>query len=303
MAPTITVRFADFWPGFDPLDNWFIGQLRQHFEVTVRNEADLMIYSCYGQTHREWRGRRLYVSFENRGWGFSRCDAAATSDRLEHQRHLRLPLWAVTRDELGEPVELDEVAAVQRPFASMVISAAQEGRRSDLVEAVRAVDHVASGGRWQNNVGGPVPDKLAFIQRYKFHLAFENSSYPGYSTEKLWHGLHACTVPLYWGDPTITTEFNRERIISVHDHPTMSSFLGKVRSVHEDSEHYLQIIHQPWFSGAKTPDELRPGRFAEFVAEVVADGRTPVASRPALVTAPRALLDRWRIRQRYRNRA
>ena len=48
---------------------------------------------------------------------------------------------------------------------------------------------VDSGGRAFNNIGGPIPAgspaKLDFLRAYKFNLAFENASLPGYTTEKI----------------------------------------------------------------------------------------------------------------------
>ena len=34
---------------------------------------------------------------------------------------------------------------------------------------------------------------------YNFTIAFENSDYPGYITEKIIHAFIAGTIPLYWG--------------------------------------------------------------------------------------------------------
>jgi hypothetical protein len=34
---------------------------------------------------------------------------------------------------------------------------------------------------------------------YTFTLTFENTDYPGYVTEKLFHALSAGSIPLYWG--------------------------------------------------------------------------------------------------------
>jgi hypothetical protein len=53
---------------------------------------------------------------------------------------------------------------------------------------------IASGGKVYNNVGYRVPDKLAFIQDYKFCISFENRSYPGYTTEKIVEAFFANTI-------------------------------------------------------------------------------------------------------------
>ena len=55
--------------------------------------------------------------------------------------------------------------------------------------------------KWKDydNYRGPVDNKMKTLSRYTFALAFENTDYPGYITEKLFHALSAGAVPLYWG--------------------------------------------------------------------------------------------------------
>ena len=49
---------------------------------------------------------------------------------------------------------------------------------------------------------------------YKFMITMENSRVPGYFTEKLMNGLHAFTIPIYFGDPLVTTRLNNKRFIN-----------------------------------------------------------------------------------------
>jgi hypothetical protein len=52
---------------------------------------------------------------------------------------------------------------------------------------------------------GPVPplDKLKVLRQYKFVVCYENSSSPGYVSEKLFDCLFSGTVPVYLGEPNI----------------------------------------------------------------------------------------------------
>ena len=42
--------------------------------------------------------------------------------------------------------------------------------------------------------------KIQLLKQYRFSLAFENTLYPNYVTEKIWHSLCAGAVPVYWGN-------------------------------------------------------------------------------------------------------
>jgi hypothetical protein len=50
---------------------------------------------------------------------------------------------------------------------------------------------------------GTVEDKLKTLSAYKFSLCFENSSYPGYISEKIFDCLSAGCIPVYLGAPDI----------------------------------------------------------------------------------------------------
>ena len=55
--------------------------------------------------------------------------------------------------------------------------------------------------KWKSysNYYGSVKNKIKTLMNYNFTIAFENSDYPGYITEKIIHAFIAGTIPLYWG--------------------------------------------------------------------------------------------------------
>jgi hypothetical protein len=55
--------------------------------------------------------------------------------------------------------------------------------------------------KWESypNYYGSIKNKIKTLMNYNFTIAFENSDYPGYITEKIIHAFIAGTIPLYWG--------------------------------------------------------------------------------------------------------
>ncbi|WP_281650799.1 glycosyltransferase family 10 [Helicobacter bilis] len=90
----------------------------------------------------------------------------------------------------------------------MVSNNALTDKRDMFFEALSKYKRVDSGGRWKNNIGGNVDDKIEWLKSYKFNLCFENSSYPGYLTEKLFDAFLAGCVPIYWGDTSLKIHKN-----------------------------------------------------------------------------------------------
>ena len=62
----------------------------------------------------------------------------------------------------------------------------------------------------------PIPDKLAALLPYKYHLTLENSQIPGYWTEKLADPLLAYCLPFYHGCPDIHDFFSPEACVPIN---------------------------------------------------------------------------------------
>nr|WP_272916661.1 glycosyltransferase family 10 [Helicobacter saguini] len=75
--------------------------------------------------------------------------------------------------------------------------------REEVFKALNEYKKVDSGGKHANNIGFAIKNKIEWLKDYKFNLCFENSSYPGYLTEKLFDAFAAGCVPIYWGDTSL----------------------------------------------------------------------------------------------------
>jgi len=53
---------------------------------------------------------------------------------------------------------------------------------------------------------GPCDDKHELLSRYKFTIAYENTAYPGYVTEKVIDAIVSSSIPVYLGAPDITQQ-------------------------------------------------------------------------------------------------
>lgn len=66
------------------------------------------------------------------------------------------------------------------------------------------------------------PDRWAtkrrFLSKYKFTIAFENYSYPGYHTEKLLDPMLAGSLPIYLGNPKIERHFNCRSFVNAREY-------------------------------------------------------------------------------------
>ena len=99
-----------------------------------------------------------------------------------------------------------------------------------------------------NNQGGMVKDKLAFLNKYKFTIAFENSRHSGYTTEKLVEPIPGGRYPdFYWGNRAVDMEFNTRSFVNCHEYDSFESVIEEIetrsrrRAVHRQDERALDL--------------------------------------------------------------
>ena len=120
-------------------------------------------------------------------------------------------------------------------------------------------------------------DKLQFQRRYKFSIAFENSSYPGYTTEKLPDAVAARTLPIYWGNPLVAREFNPGRFLNYSDYGSDEALVEKIIELDRDDAKYLEYLRQPLFYDNQPNLYYDPQRLLQQFEKIFFTAKRPVA--------------------------
>lgn len=281
---TIRIATADVPPDFVRLVLGFVAD-RYDFELTRDYDAPYVFHSVDGYDVLKYPGVRIFITGENVTANFAVSDYAMAFDKLTFgDRYLWMPLIKFYHDAyatLTAPrLPVDRVLAGKTDFCAYVMSNTTDSavERIRIFELLSAYRPVNSGGRWRNNTGGPVTDKLAFQSRHKFVIAFENSSSPGYLTEKFAQAAQANAVPIYWGDPDIGRLFNPGAFINCHDFASLEEAVEQVRRVDRDDGLYRRMLAEPWFPGGIEPECLRDDTFAAFLVNIF-DQKPHVAFR------------------------
>jgi alpha(1,3/1,4) fucosyltransferase len=272
---TIRIAFSDFifsknvrdqLASFNVNDNFFVKLLSHHYKVEVvpPQSADVLFYSTFGNEHRNFVGKKIFYTSENVLPDFEECDFAVTFCHLpDEPRHLRLPQYVhyVENPNLllkGPNYIPADMLAQKKMFCNFVVSNPRGLERNKFFKSLNRRKNVDSGGRHFNNLGQTVSDKLSFIKNYKFTLAFENSSSPGYTTEKLVEPMLAQSLPIYWGNPEVARDFNPRSFINVSDFPNFDAAIDYILKVDSDDSLYLSYLKEPWFNDNHIPAWFAP---------------------------------------------
>jgi len=258
----IKIKICDYDPSVDvSFGKFFLKYLQGHFDVELSDDPDYVFFYERSEEYLKYpKAIRIFFTGENVHPDWNICDYAISFDRIDFgDRHFRLPLYMVAtlydKTDIAEAGDLTfekvapmtkEELANKSDFCSFVYSNyLADPRRKELLDVISSYKKVDSGGKYMNNVGGPVERKLLFERQHKFSIAFENSSRAGYLTEKLPSALAARTLPIYFGDPDVGLEFNTKRFINVHEYPSFEAVLERVKEVDNDDDLYLKITNEP----------------------------------------------------------
>lgn len=228
--------------------------LEERFGATLSEEPNYVICSNEAKHTQYENCVKILFSGENSVVDFNAYDYAIGFDHLTFgDRYRRIPLFArytgfnsfITRQK-----SLSDDALLNRKFCSFVVSNANfaDPIREKFFRRLSQYKRVDSGGRYLNNVGGPVKDKIGFCRGYKFNIAFENSAYPGYTTEKIMEAYAAESVPIYFGNPTIETDFRLESMVRVKDETDIERAVEEIIHLDQNDDAYLAKCHERCFA-------------------------------------------------------
>lgn len=170
----------------------------------------------------------------------------------------------------------------------------------DLIMGYKKVD---SFGAYLNNMGlensggsdltGLVRNSTHIKHKYKFTIAAENATFPGYTSEKILTSLEAGSVPIYWGNPEIGLDVNPEAFINCHDYENFDDVLERVREVDEDDELWYSMVSQPWMTEKQLLKEAEDMERLHGFLDMIFSVNEPVQRRRAEGTWPDTYCDFW----------
>jgi hypothetical protein len=291
---------CDFGPRTDKNENFFVKTLRQRFDLELTASPDYLLYTFGTDVHRLYTCKKIYWTPEADWPDFKECDFAITSRYVDDPRHLRVPFYIfyVKPESLvKQPGEWERTLREKTKFCSFMVSYANRKtrHRTEFFQKLTRRKKVDSAGRALNNVGFHVPfdhqAKYEFLRPYKFYVAFENQSRPGYITEKLVEPMRARCIPIYYGCPRVAEEFNPRSFLNYHDFPNEEALIDRIMEIDRNDELYLQYLKEPFFHGNTPPPAYDTARILDFFEGIF-------SSTAPLVAARKRLLGRWTLVRR-----
>ena len=254
----VRIGIARFWTGAtaEEIIDTVLCDLTPYFHFEVSDTPQIMLYGPYSGELPEGRFVKVFIGCENVRPIMDECDWAfgvMHEEQIGDRRYMRFARWGDDSQLVRQERDWEQVLRAKTRFCAFIYTA-QVTYREAFCRALSRYKPVDAPGRSLNNMASidPVPGqrdwnaKIEFLRDYKFVVAFENASQPGYNTEKLTHAIEADCLPIYWGDPEIGRSFNAGRIINAHDYlPRPRSIIPRLPY----QPHSLQCASPPNFLG------------------------------------------------------
>ena len=262
-GPAIGV--TNFWDRFS-LDQGFVPYLLNKafgsFHIADRlRHADLILTSVFPHAPSKVPEKTVAMIWENvrPNYDFYARSISCDFDSYGGRNH-RAPLWWSEIDWEGqvrspagpdsrEPlVDLERLLAPRppRPRPERFCCYVARNPAPYRQRAVEALERIAPVDLFGDAAGRPLNrSKYELLPDYRFNLCFENSTFPGYHTEKPLQAWVGGCVPLYWSDPWWGLDFNRKAIINRIDFPSLEAFADRVAEVESTPGLWEEIAAEP----------------------------------------------------------
>jgi alpha(1,3/1,4) fucosyltransferase len=285
-APRDSLRLAtsDFWERFDFRDSFLWQVLSEQWDLELDERAGLLIYSVYGRRHRRRRATKVLLLGEPSDLPRRQTYDYALSWHLRHDdRHARLPvaIWSLLANP-GVEAALEARSHAEwqtRPeFCNFVYNRANARERREFfaalskrrfVHAPGSVEHNTEFGPGGRRLADWWPRKLDYQRHFRFTIAFENSSFPGYTSEKIVDALLAGTIPIYWGNPKIALDVDPGSFVNAADYCSWDELADYVLRIDDDPQ-----LARRFFENAR-PVRIDLDRARASIIEIFERARTP----------------------------
>ena len=225
-------------------------RIKDKFRIKFdKYKPDYIIYDVFGKQHlnKEYENSiKIAIFTENKIPDFNEADYAISQAHINYlDRYIKFPafLWynikgikKMRQKVLNNPL--------RKKFCAAVISNNITSLREKLINELNKYKKVDMGGKFLNNVGGPVKDKIEFLSSYKFSIAMENSEGDGYASEKIIDSLLSGTIPIYYGDYTIDEYINPKSFILIKNERNIKEKIKYIKEIDNNSKKYINILKE-----------------------------------------------------------
>lgn len=275
MKKKVKIKFLGFWDDFDESDNIFINILKERYDVALSDNPDYLFFSPLGEFYRyaHYDCIRIMYTGEPYSADWNSTDYAIDFDEYTfNDRHMRYPLYLCQNQKKGPGTsrkkltseEAERICSEKKAFCNFIYGhQTVDGNREAIFEEISKYKRVDSIGRYKNNMpngetavfSGEKADKQSYLKAYKFTIAAESMRQEGFTTEKIKDALDAYSIPVYYGNLQVTSEFNSKAFVNFNDFETFEEGTQYLKKIDTDDSIYKCMLMEEEYVDPAYPEK------------------------------------------------
>ena len=234
--------------------------IKTKFIIEINNNnPDYLIYNVLGKNHLDKKFDNIIkIAFytENKIIDFDEADYAIGLAHINYlDRYLYFPLGFIRNLKLINYKSINNIrkkiifGQMRKKFCGSVISniRSTDYFRIKFIKELSKYKKVDMGGKYNNNIGGPVKNKTEFLSLYKFSISMENTNGDGYISEKIIQSFYSGTIPIYYGNYMIDEFINPKSYILIKGQNDMKDKIEYIKKIDNDDKLYKSILMEKVF--------------------------------------------------------
>lgn len=228
----------------------------------------------FGFKHLKYDCIKIFYTGENVFPNFNICDYAIGPHNLKlEKRYLQLPIYLIKNGhfiKLPERKKINkEDLKTKKEFCNFIYSNKNGNPiRKEFFDELSKYKNIISAGKFLNNTGYAIKNKIEIQKQCKFTIAFENEKYLGYSTEKIIDAFIARTIPIYWGDETITDNINQKSFIYCNSSKDIPDVIRRIKQIDKNDDLWLKMANEPIFL-QKDYEKIKEKELEDFLINTI----------------------------------
>ena len=233
--------------------------LKKKYELEIKSDnPDYIIFDVFGCSHlNETYQNSIKIAFftENQIPDFNKADYAISQHHIDFldryfKRSYFLGLLFTFNNRYLNIIRKKVLNSHKRKkFCAALISNdyCTDFFRLEFIEELNKYKYVDMGGKFKNNVGGYIQNKLKFLSSYKFSIAMENTEGNGYLSEKIIESFISGTIPIYYGDYMADEYINPKSYILIRGKNDMFEKIEYIKKIDNNDELYKKLLSENVF--------------------------------------------------------
>ena len=215
-------------------------------------KPDYLIYNRFGYEHIKQKYNntiKIAIITENKIPDFNEADYAIGQYHINYlDRYFKMSvfLWKNLNNDFYLLRKKVITGVKRKKFCAAVISNyySSDKFRIKFINELNKYKKVDFGGRYKNNIGRFIKNKITFLSSYKFSIAMENSEGDGYISEKIVDSFLAGTIPIYYGDYMIDEYINLKSFILVKGEKDIQEKIEYIKKIDINDNLYYNFLKE-----------------------------------------------------------